>query len=77
MSGRRKVLEFYRRSAADRLWRWRVKSTNGKILADSGEAYGRLRAAEHGARLVTGLSLIGIQPGDVYDFGEWRVVVEK
>lgn len=78
-----KVLEFYRttqnegwRDQSSWGWRWRARATNGKILADSGEAYGRLRSAEHGARLVTGLQLVGLKPGDRYEFTGWRVEVE-
>jgi uncharacterized protein YegP (UPF0339 family) len=31
-------------------WRWRLKSRNGRILADSGEAYKKRSAAVKGAK---------------------------
>jgi len=42
---RRGKLEFYR--DAGRLWRWRLRASNGRILADSGEGYHRLASAKH------------------------------
>ena len=33
-------------------WRWRLKATNGKILADSGEGYSTKQACRDGIDLV-------------------------
>jgi len=33
-------------------WRWRLKATNGKIIADSGEGYANKSDAERGIVLV-------------------------
>ena len=33
-------------------WRWRLKATNGKILADSGEGYSTKQACKVGINLV-------------------------
>ena len=33
-------------------WRWRVKATNGRIIADSGESYVSRQGASDGATLV-------------------------
>lgn len=42
-------------------WRWRLKARNGKIVADSGEAYTRKTAAERGAlRLMRQVIFAGI-----------------
>ncbi len=35
-------------------WRWRLRATNGNILADSGEGYRRREDCEHGIALVKG-----------------------
>lgn len=35
-------------------WRWRVKSSNGDTLADSGQGYVNKADAIHGLALVTG-----------------------
>lgn len=43
-------------------WRWRVKSTNGNIIADSAEGYSSKQACEDGAKLV--LSTNGNTPID-------------
>jgi uncharacterized protein YegP (UPF0339 family) len=43
-------LEIYR--DARREWRWRLKASNGRILADSGEGYRRKSSAVQGARRV-------------------------
>ena len=40
---RRAKLELYRDAGRD--WRWRLKASNGRILADSGEGYCRRAAA--------------------------------
>ena len=32
-------------------WRWRIRAKNGRIVAESGEAYRRRGAAETGARI--------------------------
>ena len=76
-------------SATEIGWRWRVRATNGRILADSGEAYVRLRDCARGAGMVTGLDLAGIvHAGDDYlrqqatpwrvsqPWTTWRVTVE-
>lgn len=39
-------------------WRWRVKSTNGNIIADSAEGYTSKEACEHGARLVLNTNVV-------------------
>jgi uncharacterized protein YegP (UPF0339 family) len=66
-------------------WRWRVRATNGRILADSGEAYGRLRNCAHGASLVTGIK-VPAKSGDwvrgryvmgATGSGAWRITVSK
>ena len=35
-------------------WRWRLKATNGNVLADSGEGYSRRIDCEHGITAVKG-----------------------
>lgn len=45
-------VEFYQ--DPQRLWRWRFRAVNGKILADSGQGYFRKRDALAGAAIVTG-----------------------
>lgn len=35
-------------------WRWRIVSANGRILADSGEAYKRRHDCLRGVNVVTG-----------------------
>lgn len=37
---------------ASRSWRWRLRDTNGKIVADSAEGYSSREAAEAGIRNV-------------------------
>lgn len=44
-------MQFYLYQAADG-WRWHLKSDNGRIIADSGEAYAERSDAEHGIELV-------------------------
>jgi uncharacterized protein YegP (UPF0339 family) len=51
------TLEIYR--DARREWRWRLKASNGRILADSGEGYRRKSSAIHGARRVRELIAAG------------------
>lgn len=46
--------EFYQDKAGQ--WRWRVKHSNGRILADSGEGYSRKSDAQKGfARLTAAI----------------------
>jgi uncharacterized protein YegP (UPF0339 family) len=40
----------YKDSAGE--WRWQLKSSNGRIVADSGEGYSSLQAARDGAQRV-------------------------
>jgi len=51
---------FYRDKAGE--WRWRLKATNGRIVADSGEGYQRLRDCLRGwncvSRAVRGNSVL-------------------
>ena len=47
---RKAKLHFYRDAQGQ--WRWRLRASNGRILADSGEGYRRLASARHGAHLV-------------------------
>lgn len=49
MSSRKRKgrVEFYR--DASRQWRWRAKAANGRVVADGGEGYGRLRDAQIGS----------------------------
>ena len=35
-------------------WRWRLRATNGNVLADSAEGYARREDCEHGIALVKG-----------------------
>lgn len=44
--------ELYKDRAGE--WRWRLKASNGKIVADSGEGYHNKSDAEHGINLVKG-----------------------
>jgi uncharacterized protein len=37
-------------------WRWHLVATNGKIVADSAEAYHNRKDCEHGISLVKGCS---------------------
>jgi len=39
------------RSAKDG-WRWRARAANGRIIAESGEAYEEKRGAEHGVSVL-------------------------
>ena len=41
------------------MWRGRLKASNGRILADSGEGYRRKASAVHGARRVRELIIAG------------------
>ncbi len=42
--------EIYKDSRGE--WRWRLRSSNGNIIADSGEGYASRQGAEHGISLV-------------------------
>jgi uncharacterized protein YegP (UPF0339 family) len=42
-------------------WRWRYVAANGKVMADSGEAYDGRKHAVHGALHVAGLSIVQYQ----------------
>ncbi|MGU3359276.1 YegP family protein [Methylobacterium sp. M6A4_1b] len=44
--------ELFRDSAGG--WRWRLRSQNGNVVADSAEAYVRREDCEHGIALVKG-----------------------
>ena len=44
--------ELYRDSAGG--WRWRLRSQNGNVVADSAEGYVRREDCEHGIALVKG-----------------------
>ena len=35
-------------------WRWRLRATNGEVVADSAEGYARRADCEHGIALVRG-----------------------
>lgn len=37
-------------------WRWRLKASNGKIVADSAESYVNKSDCEHGISLVTSVN---------------------
>lgn len=37
-------------------WRWRLKASNGKIVADSAESYVNKSDCEHGIDLVKGVT---------------------
>ncbi|MFE1602561.1 YegP family protein [Methylobacterium sp. ID0610] len=39
---------------ADGHWRWRLRATNGEVIADSAEGYARRQDCEHGIALVKG-----------------------
>ena len=46
-------------------WRWRFKTTNGRIVADSAEGYQRRLRALQGAQIALGLKGIDqMQPGE-------------
>lgn len=45
-------------------WRWRLKSANGKIIADSAEGYSSKQACVHGLELVKGTTNIPIVEDD-------------
>jgi len=47
---RRAKLEIYR--DAKREWRWRLRASNGRIVADSGEGYRRRAAAYEAVKRV-------------------------
>lgn len=49
--------EFYLDAKGE--WRWRIKAANGRIVADSGEGYERLRDAKHGMRVMLFILLFG------------------
>ncbi|GJE16628.1 YegP family protein [Methylobacterium marchantiae] len=44
--------ELYRDSGGE--WRWRLRVTNGNVIADSGEGYARREDCERGIALVKG-----------------------
>ena len=44
---RRAKLQIYRDGRHE--WRWRLRASNGRILADSGEGYRRRASARHAA----------------------------
>ena len=44
--------ELYRDAAGE--WRWRLRVTNGNVIADSGGGYARREDCEHGIALVKG-----------------------
>lgn len=88
------VLHFYRSEcncpgghcvSPARDWRWRIRASNGRIIADSAESYRKLSDCARGAWLVTGLELTDLHPGDDYGLGrfvvmggwaKWRVIVD-
>jgi uncharacterized protein YegP (UPF0339 family) len=39
-------------------WRWRMKAANGRVVADSGEAYRTKRGAERAAYALAGAEII-------------------
>lgn len=41
-------------------WRWRLQAKNGKIVADSGEAYARKRNAEKAALALAAARIVVI-----------------
>ena len=47
---RRAKLEIYRDGRRE--WRWRLKASNGRIMADGGEGYRRLGSARRAANRV-------------------------
>ena len=47
---RQAKLEIYRDGRSE--WRWRLKASNGRIVADSGEGYCRRSSARHAAARV-------------------------
>jgi uncharacterized protein YegP (UPF0339 family) len=48
--------DVYLDSAAQ--WRWRVRATNGRIIADSAEGYSSRQACIEGASLVLGTNIL-------------------
>lgn len=38
--------------ASNNEWRWRLRATNGKIIADSGEGYNEMSDCLHGVQLI-------------------------
>lgn len=44
--------ELYRDASGE--WRWRLRTTNGDVIADSAEGYSRRTDCEHGIALVKG-----------------------
>ncbi|GJE26965.1 YegP family protein [Methylobacterium organophilum] len=42
--------ELYRDAAGE--WRWRLRASNGNVIADSGEGYVRREDCEHAIELV-------------------------
>jgi uncharacterized protein len=44
--------ELYREAGGH--WRWRLRASNGEVIADSGEGYARREDCEHGIKLVKG-----------------------
>ena len=57
MMKRRGTKEFYR--DREKLWRWRVRASNGRIVAESGEGYNWLGDAEHGMKVAFYCILFG------------------
>lgn len=43
-------------------WRWRVKSRNGRIVADSAESYTRKLSAERGFKVAQAAFAIAVEP---------------
>ncbi|MGU3539205.1 YegP family protein [Methylobacterium sp. A54F] len=44
--------ELYRDASGH--WRWRLRTQNGNVVADSGEGYARREDCEHGIEIVKG-----------------------
>ena len=66
MTPRRDTIEFYR--DVDGRWRWHYRASNGRILADSGQAYVRRIDAVHAAERISGY-MVDLERGASYPAG--------
>jgi uncharacterized protein len=55
MAGRHDIVEVYFDAASE--WRWRLKASNGRVLADSGEGYSDRAGALRALKRVLGIDV--------------------
>ena len=50
-------MKFHLYRDANREWRWRLKASNGRVLADSGEGYKRKGGARKAVEMIRAFSM--------------------